>query len=98
MTGRMRTIASDPGACFFFFNPSVRRQGNGADGKEKRVIVYVTKASHIKHSVVSLHFILHAPHFKGGVEEAQGVQGGPTKQGIIKQRSLQCSRSHQTLV
>lgn len=68
-----------------------------------RVMVYVpkqTKASHIKLGVVSLHFILHAPHFKGGagrvVVGGGGVQRGATKQGIIKQFILKCSRSHQT--
>lgn len=97
MTGRVGTIATDPGAQFFFVI-LLCDVGGGEGRKEMRVMVYVpkqTKASHIKLCVVSLHFILHAPHFKGGVGGG-GVQRGPTKQGIIKQFSLKCSRSHQT--
>lgn len=49
-----------------------------------RVMVYVpkqTKASHIKLGVVSLHFILHVPHFKGGAGRV--VEGAESREGRL---------------
>lgn len=62
--------------------------------------MYQSKPKHLILNSVLYHFTLY--FMRGTSREVRGgwwgggVQRGPTKQGIIKQFSLKCSRSHQT--